>query len=68
MRDWGKTPVQCASTPGFVVNRVARPYYGEAQRLAERGAAIPATIDAVLREAGGFPWARSSSPTSSGRT
>jgi 3-hydroxybutyryl-CoA dehydrogenase len=54
VRDWGKTPVQCASTPGFVVNRVARPYYGEAQRLAER-AATPATIDAVLREAGGFP-------------
>jgi 3-hydroxybutyryl-CoA dehydrogenase len=55
VRDWGKTPVQCSSTPGFVVNRVARPYYGEAQRLAERGAATPATIDAVLREAGGFP-------------
>jgi 3-hydroxybutyryl-CoA dehydrogenase len=55
VRDWGKTPVQCSSTPGFVVNRVARPFYGEAQRLAERGAASPATIDAVLREAGGFP-------------
>jgi len=55
VRDWGKTPVQCASTPGFVVNRVARPFYGEAQRLAERGVASPATIDAVLREAGGFP-------------
>ncbi len=55
VRDWGKTPVQCSSTPGFVVNRVARPFYGEAQRLAERGVASPATIDAVLREAGGFP-------------
>jgi 3-hydroxybutyryl-CoA dehydrogenase len=55
VRDWGKTPVQCASTPGFVVNRVARPFYGEAQRLVERGVADPATIDAVLREAGGFP-------------
>jgi 3-hydroxybutyryl-CoA dehydrogenase len=55
VRDWGKTPVQCSSTPGFVVNRVARPFYGEAQRLAERAAASPATIDAVLREAGGFP-------------
>jgi 3-hydroxybutyryl-CoA dehydrogenase len=55
VRDWGKTPVQCSSTPGFVVNRVARPFYGEAQRLAERGAGSPATIDAVLREAGGFP-------------
>jgi 3-hydroxybutyryl-CoA dehydrogenase len=55
VRDWGKTPVQCSSTPGFVVNRVARPFYGEAQRLAERGVASPGTIDAVLREAGGFP-------------
>jgi 3-hydroxybutyryl-CoA dehydrogenase len=54
-RAWGKTPVVCASTPGFIVNRVARPYYGEAQRLVEEGVADPATIDAVLREAGGFP-------------
>ncbi|MGN6610777.1 MAG: 3-hydroxyacyl-CoA dehydrogenase [Angustibacter sp.] len=54
-RAWGKTPVVCTSTPGFIVNRVARPYYGEAQRLAEEGVADPATIDAVLREAGGFP-------------
>lgn len=53
-RSWGKTPVLCRSTPGFVVNRVARPFYGEAQRLVESGAAGPATIDAVLREAGGF--------------
>jgi 3-hydroxybutyryl-CoA dehydrogenase len=55
MRSWGKTPVRCASTPGFIVNRVARPFYGEAQRLVEEGAADPATIDAILREAGGFP-------------
>ncbi len=55
VRDWGKTPVLCASTPGFVVNRIARPFYGEAQRLVELGAADPPTIDAVLREAGGFP-------------
>jgi 3-hydroxybutyryl-CoA dehydrogenase len=55
MRSWGKTPVQCSSTPGFIVNRVARPFYGEAQRLVEDGAADPATVDAILREAGGFP-------------
>jgi 3-hydroxybutyryl-CoA dehydrogenase len=55
VRAWGKTPVLCSSTPGFVVNRVARPFYGEAQRLVESGATDPATIDAVLREAGGFP-------------
>lgn len=54
-RAWGKTPVLCRSTPGFVVNRIARPFYGEAQRLVEAGAADPGTIDAVLREAGGFP-------------
>jgi 3-hydroxybutyryl-CoA dehydrogenase len=54
-RAWGKTPVVCTSTPGFIVNRVARPFYGEAQRMVEEGVADPATIDAVLREAGGFP-------------
>ncbi|HEY9375593.1 MAG TPA: 3-hydroxyacyl-CoA dehydrogenase [Jiangellaceae bacterium] len=54
-RAWGKTPVRCASTPGFIVNRVARPFYGEAFRLVEAGVADPATIDALLREAGGFP-------------
>lgn len=51
---WGKTPVQVRSSPGFVVNRVARPFYGEAMRLLERGVE-PATVDAVLREGGGFP-------------
>lgn len=55
VRDWGKTPVVCSSTPGFVVNRIARPFYGEAHRLVERRVADPATIDAVLRETGGFP-------------
>jgi 3-hydroxybutyryl-CoA dehydrogenase len=54
-RSWGKTPVLCRSTPGFVVNRIARPFYGEAQRLVAAGAADPGTVDAVLREAGGFP-------------
>lgn len=52
---WGKTPVRCASTPGFVANRVARPFYGEALQVLQEGAADCATIDAVLREAGGFP-------------
>ena len=52
MRQWGKTPVRCRSTPGFIVNRVARPFYGEAQRMAEEGLAEPATIDACLRSAG----------------
>ncbi len=51
---WGKTPVYARSTPGFIVNRVARPFYSEALRLLNEGAADCATIDAVLREAGGF--------------
>lgn len=55
MRAWGKTPVRCSSTPGFIVNRVARPFYGEAQRMVEAGVADAATIDWILREKGGFP-------------
>ncbi|MFC9590636.1 3-hydroxyacyl-CoA dehydrogenase [Streptomyces sp. NPDC056944] len=51
---WGKTPVRCADTPGFIVNRVARPFYAEALRVLEEGGADPATIDAALRECGGF--------------
>ncbi len=51
---WGKAPVLARSTPGFIVNRVARPYYAEALRLLQEGAADPATIDTVMREAGGF--------------
>ena len=51
---WGKTPVHAKSTPGFIVNRVARPYYAEGLRLLQEGAADCATLDAVMREAGGF--------------
>ena len=53
-QDWGKQVVQASATPGFIVNRVARPFYAEALRLAEERAASPATIDAVLTQAGGF--------------
>lgn len=53
-KSWGKTPVRCADTPGFIVNRIARPFYAEALRVYEEGAADPATLDAVLRECGGF--------------
>ncbi|WP_323097291.1 3-hydroxyacyl-CoA dehydrogenase NAD-binding domain-containing protein [Intrasporangium sp. YIM S08009] len=55
MEAWGKTPVRCASTPGFIVNRVARPFYGEAQRIVQAGVADAATVDWILREEGGFP-------------
>ncbi|MCX5196209.1 3-hydroxyacyl-CoA dehydrogenase [Streptomyces sp. NBC_00249] len=51
---WGKNPVRCADTPGFIVNRIARPFYAEAFAVYEEQGADPATIDAVLRESGGF--------------
>jgi 3-hydroxybutyryl-CoA dehydrogenase len=51
---WGKTTVVAADTPGFVVNRIARPYYGEALRLLEEGAADASTIDWAMKELGGF--------------
>jgi 3-hydroxybutyryl-CoA dehydrogenase len=51
---WGKTSVDAPNAPGFIVNRVARPYYAEGLRLlAERLAPAPA-IDRLMREAGGF--------------
>nr|WP_315258146.1 3-hydroxyacyl-CoA dehydrogenase PaaH [uncultured Duganella sp.] len=51
---WGKNPVYARSTPGFIVNRLARPFYAEGWRLLGEQASDAATIDAVLREAGGF--------------
>lgn len=51
----GKLSVRCKDQPGFVVNRVARPLYLTAMRLLERGKGTPATIDAALRNLGGFP-------------
>ncbi len=54
MRTWGKTPVVCKDTPGFIVNRVARPFYGEALRIHEEGIADMATIDHAMKSVGGF--------------
>ncbi|HEX4200450.1 MAG TPA: 3-hydroxyacyl-CoA dehydrogenase NAD-binding domain-containing protein, partial [Chthoniobacterales bacterium] len=51
---WNKVAVQSKSTPGFIVNRIARPFYAEALRLLTEGSE-PATIDYVMREAGRFP-------------
>lgn len=51
---WGKTTVLAADTPGFIVNRVARPFYGEALRILEEGIADAATIDWVMKTLGGF--------------
>lgn len=51
---WGKTTVLAKDTPGFIVNRVARPFYGEAIRMYEEGIADVATIDWAMKEIGGF--------------
>ncbi len=52
MKAWGKVPVVCKDTPGFIVNRVARPFYGEAIRIYEEGIADMSTIDAAMKSAG----------------
>lgn len=52
--DWKKTVAVAKDTPGFIVNRVARPFYGEALRIYEEGIADFAMIDAAMKEAGGF--------------
>ncbi|SDL09725.1 3-hydroxybutyryl-CoA dehydrogenase [Catalinimonas alkaloidigena] len=54
MQAWNKVPVLAKDTPGFIVNRVARPFYGEALRLLEEGIADVPTIDWAMTELGGF--------------
>ena len=54
MDGWGKTTVVAKDTPGFIVNRVARPFYGEAIRILEEGIADSATIDWAMKDLGGF--------------
>ncbi|MHB1298751.1 MAG: 3-hydroxyacyl-CoA dehydrogenase family protein, partial [Gemmatimonadaceae bacterium] len=51
---WGKTVVIAADTPGFIVNRIARPFYGESLRILEERIADIATVDWAMREFGGF--------------
>jgi 3-hydroxybutyryl-CoA dehydrogenase len=51
-RAWGKTPVHARSTPGFIVNRIARPYYAETLALLQEQAATPEVLDACLKAAG----------------
>ncbi len=51
---WGKTTVGAMDTPGFIVNRIARPFYGEALRIYEERLADAPTIDWAMRELGGF--------------
>ena len=55
IRGWGKTTVLAKDTPGFIVNRVARPFYGEALRIFDEGLATKETIDHAMKSLGGFP-------------
>lgn len=52
--NWGKLTVLAKDTPGFIVNRVARPFYGEALRIYEEGIADISTIDWAMKNIGGF--------------
>lgn len=54
MQTWGKLPVVAKDTPGFIVNRIARPFYGEALRILEEGMADVPTIDWAMTTIGGF--------------
>jgi len=51
-KQMGKTPVVCKDSPGFIVNRVARPFYIEALRIAEEGKVEYSKIDSLLESAG----------------
>lgn len=51
---WGKVAVRVSNTPGFIVNRVARPFYTEAMKVFEEGGAGIATLDELLHKSGGF--------------
>lgn len=53
-RQLGKTPVRAKDTPGFIVNRIARPFYNEALRILTEGGVDVETVDRVMRESGGF--------------
>lgn len=54
-RRFGKTPVAVKDRPGFIVNRIARPFYNEALRLLDEGDVTVEAIDRIMKEAGGFP-------------
>ncbi|MCB0641594.1 MAG: NAD(P)-binding domain-containing protein, partial [Phaeodactylibacter sp.] len=54
IQSWGKVTVQAKDTPGFIVNRIARPFYGESLRILEEGMASVATIDWAMTALGGF--------------
>ncbi|SHF41928.1 3-hydroxyacyl-CoA dehydrogenase NAD-binding domain-containing protein [Chryseobacterium takakiae] len=54
MKEWGKTPVITKDIPGFIVNRIARPYYGEALRIVEENIATVEQVDDAMKTLGNF--------------
>jgi len=54
VKKWGKTPVHVRNSPGFIVNRAARPFYGEALGILKNGTIDAATCDTIFRDCGGF--------------
>ncbi|WP_277111860.1 3-hydroxyacyl-CoA dehydrogenase NAD-binding domain-containing protein [Chryseobacterium taklimakanense] len=54
MKSWGKVPVIAKDMPGFIVNRIARPFYGEALRIVEENIATPEQVDDAMRTLGNF--------------
>ncbi|KXH82749.1 3-hydroxyacyl-CoA dehydrogenase NAD-binding domain-containing protein [Chryseobacterium kwangjuense] len=54
MKEWGKTPVIAKDIPGFIVNRIARPYYGEGLRIVEENLATPEQVDEAMKTLGNF--------------
>lgn len=55
VREMGKTPVRAKDTPGFIVNRIARPFYNEALRILGDGEVTVEIVDRIMKGAGGFP-------------
>ncbi|KUY14415.1 3-hydroxybutyryl-CoA dehydrogenase [Elizabethkingia miricola] len=54
MKSWNKVPVIAKDIPGFIVNRIARPYYGEALRIVEENIATPEQVDDAMTSLGNF--------------
>lgn len=54
MKNWGKTPVIAKDIPGFIVNRIARPYYGEGLRIVEENIATVEQVDDAMKTIGNF--------------
>ena len=54
MKSWGKSPIIAKDVPGFIVNRIARPFYGEALRIVEENLATPEQVDNAMKSLGNF--------------